>query len=84
VLAKSPMAAARRSIGGPVPRKNEPIATTSGKSLRRSEGHNDRALVPIRARSRPFPVPHTRGRDRFAAKRKRKGRLPKGTFPDAI
>jgi hypothetical protein len=25
VLAKSPMAAARRSIGGPVPRKNEPL-----------------------------------------------------------
>jgi hypothetical protein len=31
-----PMAAARRSTGGPVPRKGEPVATTSGK--RRSVG----------------------------------------------
>ena len=40
-----------------VRRKNEPTATISGKSFVWSDGHDDHALIPIRARSRPFPLP---------------------------
>jgi hypothetical protein len=70
VLVKSPMAAARRSTGDPLPRKHEPTAT-SGKSLLGRTVTNYMLSPHIRARSRLFPVPHTREAG-TASPRKRK------------
>jgi hypothetical protein len=63
IVADVPMAAARRCTGGPVPRKDEPTATTSGKRrpvgrVRLGCSRPQRSTVPAKS-----PVPHTRGRD---------------------
>jgi hypothetical protein len=63
--ARTRMAAVRRSTGRPVPRKHEPIATTSSKRLAGRRGTVNVLSSPTEHRSRPFPVPHTQGRDRL-------------------
>jgi hypothetical protein len=64
IVADVPMAAARRSTGGPVPRKDEPTATTSSKrhpvgSILLSRSHPHQRTVPANpcaphARPGPF------------------------------
>jgi hypothetical protein len=68
IVADVLMAAARRSTGGPVPRKDEPTAPTSGK-------HRPVGRVPFGTLSSPtehgpgqIPVPHTRRPGPFSPK----------------
>jgi hypothetical protein len=57
-----PMGAVRRSTGDPLPRKNEPIATTSGKSLSGRTGTMTMLSSPTEHGAGQSPVPHTQGR----------------------